>query len=72
MQSTQKSHVESNHNYARDIIPKGRPLDRLTQDSVNIMFSHINSTPRKSLHGKTPYELFVFCSGNTQWRLLAL
>jgi hypothetical protein len=24
------------------------------------MFSHINSTPRKSLHDKTPYELFEF------------
>lgn len=24
------------------------------------MFSHINSTPRKSLKGKTPYEVFRF------------
>ena len=24
------------------------------------MFSHINSTPRKSLKGKTPYEVFCF------------
>ena len=24
------------------------------------MFSHINSTPRKSLNGKTPYETFEF------------
>ncbi len=24
------------------------------------MFSHINSTPRKSLKDKTPYEVFVF------------
>jgi hypothetical protein len=28
------------------------------------MFSHINSTPRKALHGKTPYELFTFYFGN--------
>ena len=64
MQSAQKPHVENNHNYVRDIIPNGKPLDRLTQDSVNIMFSHINSTPRKTLHGKTPYELFTFYFGN--------
>ena len=24
------------------------------------MFSHINSTPRNSLKGKTPYEVFEF------------
>ena len=64
MQSAQKPHVENNHNYVRDIIPNGKPLDNITQDSVNIMFSHINSTPRKSLHGKTPYELFTFYFGN--------
>lgn len=28
------------------------------------MFSHINSTPRKSLNGKTPYEMFEFIYGN--------
>lgn len=64
MQSAQKPHVENNHNYIRDIIPNGKPLDKLTQDGVNIMFSHINSTPRKALHGKTPYELFSFYFGN--------
>ena len=33
------------------------------------MFSHINSTPRKSLKDKTPYEVFNFMmstSDNTQ------
>lgn len=64
MQSAQKPHVENNHNFVRDVIPNGKPLDRLTQDSVNIMFSHINSTPRRALHGKTPYELFAFYFGN--------
>ena len=28
------------------------------------MFSHINSTPRKSLNGRTPYETFEFLYGN--------
>ena len=64
MQSSQKPHVENNHNYVRDIIPNGKPLDKLTQDSINIMFSHINSTPRRVLHGRTPYELFAFYFGH--------
>ena len=64
MQSAQKPHVENNHNYVRDIIPNGKPLDKLTQESINIMFSHINLTPRRVLHGKTPYELFVFYFGH--------
>mgnify|MGYP004509514539 CR=1 FL=1 len=35
----------------------------LTQDKINLMFSHINSVPRKSLGGKTPYEAFEFFYG---------
>ncbi len=27
------------------------------------MFSHINSTPREALGGKTPYEIFTFIYG---------
>ena len=27
------------------------------------MLSHINSTPRESLGGKTPYEIFTFIYG---------
>ena len=29
------------------------------------MFSHINSTPRKSLKDKTPYEVFSFMMGTS-------
>ena len=72
MQSAQKPHVENNHNYVRDIIPNGKPLDKLTQDNINTMFSHINSTPRKSLHGKTPYELFVFYFGRDAADILGI
>jgi IS30 family transposase len=41
MQSSQKPHVENNHNYVRDIIPNGYPLDALTQADIDLMFSHI-------------------------------
>jgi len=61
---SQKPHVENNHNYVRDIIPNGKSLKHLTQQDVDLMFSHINSAPRKSLNGKTPYEAFEFLYGD--------
>lgn len=64
MQSSQKPHVENNHNYIRDIIPNNFPLDKLTQDDIDLMFSHINSTPRRSLADKTPFEIFAFLYGS--------
>ena len=60
---SQKPHVENNHNYVRDILPNGKSLKFLTQDDLNLIFSHINSTPRNVLGGKTPYEVFEFLYG---------
>ena len=54
---------ENNHEFIRDIIPKKQNMKNLTQDKLNLMFSHINSVPRKSLGGKTPYEAFEFFYG---------
>ena len=62
-QSSQKPHVENNHNFIREILPNGKDWSNLTQDKVDLMFSHINSTPRESLGGKTPYEIFTFIYG---------
>lgn len=59
-QSSQKPHVENTHNYIRDIIPNGADMSNITQNDLDLMFSHINSTPRKSLKDKTPYEVFSF------------
>jgi len=64
MQSVQKPHVEGNHNYIRDIIPNGVSMGKLTGEALDLMFSHINSTPRKSLNDKTPYEVFEFMYGD--------
>lgn len=61
--SSQKPHVENNHILIRDILPKKLDLSFLTQEKLNIMFSHINSTPRASLGGKTPYKVFTFLYG---------
>ena len=63
MQSSQKAHLENGHNYIRDIIPNGYPLDGLDQNDIDLMFSHINSTPRRSLGDKTPFEIFSFFCG---------
>lgn len=59
-QSSQKPHVENTHNYIRDIIPNEIDISNITQDDLDLMFSHINSTLRKSLKDKTPYEVFKF------------
>ena len=59
----QKPNVENNHNFVREILPNGQNWNNLTQDKINLMFSHINSTPRKSLGDKTPYEIFTFIYG---------
>ena len=64
-QSSQKPHIENNHNYVRDIIPNNIDISNITQDDLNLMFSHINSTPRKSLNDKTPYEIFKFLYGDS-------
>lgn len=60
----QKPHVENNHNFVRDILPNKRNLDNLTQEDLNLMFSHINSVPRACLGGKTPYEVFTYFYGD--------
>lgn len=60
---SQKPHVENNHEFIRDIIHKKMSMKGLSQDDINLMFSHINSVSRKSLGGKTPYEAFEFFYG---------
>ena len=60
MQSSQKPRVEKNHTLFRDIVPKGENFDGFTQDTVNLIFSHVNSVKRKSLNGKSPFDVFAF------------
>ena len=59
----QKPHVENNNNLVRNILPNKRNLDKLTQEDLELMFSHINSVPRACLGGKTPYEVFTYFYG---------
>ena len=60
MQPNQKPRVEKNHTLFRDIVPKGESFDHFTQETVNMIFSHVNSVKRKILNGKTPFEMFQF------------
>ena len=69
-QSQQKPHVENNHNYVRDIIPNKYPLTGLIQEDIDLMFSHINSTPRRVLGDHSPYEAFRMFYGDEVTDLL--
>lgn len=56
MQSGQKGGLEQAHTMLRMILPKGTSFEFLTQWDVNLIVNHINSTPRESLGGRTPYS----------------
>ena len=54
--SYEKGACERNHVLVRYVQYKGRSFDNLSQNDINILFSNINSYPRKSLNKKTPYQ----------------
>jgi len=62
-QASQKPHCEKNHTMFRDIVPGGTSFDAYSQETVNLIFSHVNGVKRKSLGGKSPFEVFVFLFG---------
>jgi len=55
--SNQKGRLERNHEYIRYVIPKGKSMRPYSQEDINRMASHINSTARDSLNGATPFDL---------------
>ena len=57
--ATDKPHCERYHEYIRYFFPKSKTFNNITQDQVNWMFSQINSTIRKSLNDRTPYQLVL-------------
>ena len=57
MRSGQKGGLEQAHTMLRMVLPKGTSFEFLTQWDVNLITSHINSTPRESLGGSTPYRV---------------
>jgi IS30 family transposase len=70
--SSQKPKVEKNHTLFRDIVPKGESFDHFTQETVDLIFSHVNSVKRKSLNGKTSLDLFRYTYGEIIASLLGI
>ncbi len=57
MRSGQKGGIENVHTKLREVLPKGTSFEYLTQWDLNLIVNHINSTPRQSLNGSTPYQV---------------
>lgn len=53
----QKGSIENCHRQLRRIIPKGTSLEGLTKRDVSLLTSHVNSMPRASLRGASPFDL---------------
>ena len=63
--SSDKPKVEKNHTLVREILPKGTSFDRLNQDDINLVMSHVNGVIRKGLHGKSSYDVFISLFSST-------
>ena len=59
MHSGQKGGLEQAHTMLRMVLSKGTSFEFLTQWDVNLIVNHINSTPRESLGGRTPYSVVL-------------
>ena len=57
MRSGQKGGIEQAHTMLRMVLPKKTSFEFLTQWDLRTIVDHINSTPRESLGGRTPYEV---------------
>lgn len=57
--STDKPHCERNHEYFRYVCPKGNRFDDWTQETIDEIFSNVNSYAREDLKWESPYDLFI-------------
>ena len=56
----------------QNAVPKSKSFDHFTQETVNLIFSHVNAVKRKLLNGKTPYEMFSFMFGESTASVLGI
>lgn len=70
--SCDKAHCERNHEFIRYFIRKGESLDDFAQEQMDLMFSHINSYPRKTLKEKSPLDVFEETFGSQATTKLGL
>jgi hypothetical protein len=68
--SSQKPHVEREHREQRRVLLHGVSFDTLTQNSINLVASHVASYSRGVLDSKTPYDTFVEKFGEPGKKLL--
>lgn len=61
----EKAEIEKNHTLFRDIVKTGTSFDDFTQETVNLIFSHINAVKRKQFNGKSAYDMFSFYYSET-------
>lgn len=61
----QKPHVENNHSLLRNIVPSGTSFDDFTQETVNLIFSHVNGVMRKQFNARSAYDMFAFTYSET-------
>lgn len=63
MRAGQKGSLENKHIELRYILPKGTDMEALGldgQDALNLVLSHVNSSPVEKLGGRSPLELADF------------
>lgn len=53
----QKGSIENCHRIVRRILPKGTSFQDLTRSDAALLASHVNSMPRASLGGASPFDL---------------
>ena len=70
--SDQKSQIELSHEYIRRYIPKGISINKYSEKNILDMMNHINSTPRKSLDWKSPYDIAVEMFGEEPFHKLGI
>ncbi|HCG67514.1 MAG TPA: hypothetical protein DEW22_02365 [Clostridiales bacterium] len=55
-----KRRRSKNHTLFRDIVKPGASFDDFTQDTVDLIFFHVNAAKRKQFNGKSAYDMFSF------------
>lgn len=56
----EKAEIEKNHTLFRDVVKTGTSFDDFSQETVNLIFSHVNAVKRKQFNGKSAYDMFSF------------
>lgn len=55
----EKPNIENIHRLLRRVFPKGKSLEKVTQEDLYEVVSNINSLKKKSYNRKTPNEMFI-------------